>query len=88
VEVTGESRRLHNEEPNYLHFSPNFQVIKSRRMKLAGHIARIEERRGAYMVLVAKPEAKRPLGRSRRRCMDSIKMDLKDVGWVAWSGLI
>ena len=67
-EVTGEWRRLHNEEVNDLYSSPNIvRVIKSRRMRWAGHVARMGEERGVYRVLVGKPEGKRPLGRSRRR---------------------
>ena len=67
-EVTGEWRRLHNEELNGLYSSPNVvRVIKSRRMRWAGHVARMGEGRGAYKVLVGKPEGKRPLGRPRRR---------------------
>ena len=57
-----------------------FRVIKSGRMRLAGHVARMVERRGIYRVLVGKPEGKRPLGRPRRRWGDSIKMDLQEVG--------
>ena len=80
-EVTGEWRKLHNEELNAL-YSPNIiQVIKSRRMRWAGHVARIWERRGSYKVLVGKPEVKRPLGRPRRRWDVNIKMDLKEVRW-------
>jgi len=66
--VTGEWRKLHNEELNDLYCSPNIvQVIKSRRMRWAGHVARMGEERGVYRVLVGKPEGKRPLGRSRCR---------------------
>ena len=89
-EVTGEWRRLHNEELNGLHYSPNIvRVIKSRRMRWAGHVARMEEERGAYRVLVGKPEGKRPLGRPRRRWVDYIRMDLQEVGCghVDWIGL-
>ena len=65
-EVTGEWRRLHNEELNYLYSSPNIvRVIKSRRMRWAGHVARMGEEMGAYRVLVGKTEGKRPLGRPR-----------------------
>jgi hypothetical protein len=89
-EITGEWRKLHNEEPNDLYSSPNItrtRVIKSRRMRWAGHVARIRERRGVYRVLVGKPERKRPLGRPRRRWKDNIKMDLQevrygDMGWI------
>ena len=67
-EVTGEWRRLHNEELNDLYCSPNIvRVIKSRRMKWAGHVARMGERRGVYNVMVGKPEGKRALGIPRRR---------------------
>jgi len=69
-EVTGEWRRLHNEELNdlYVNSSPNIvRVIKSRRMRWAGHMARMGEERGVYRVLVGKPEGRRPLGRPRRR---------------------
>jgi len=67
-EVTGERRKLHSEELNDLYSSPNIvPVIKSRRMRWAGHVARMGERRGLYRVLVGKPEGKRPLGRHRHR---------------------
>ena len=67
-EVTGEWRRLHNEELNDLYCSPNIvRVIKWRRMRLAGHVERMGEERGVFRVLVGKPEGKRPLGRPRRR---------------------
>jgi len=67
-EVTGQWRRLHNEELNDLYSSPNnVRVIKSRRMRWAGHVARMGEERGVYRVLVGKPEVRRPLGRPRRR---------------------
>jgi hypothetical protein len=80
-EVTGEWRKLHNEELNVLYCSPNIAwVIKSRRMRLAGHVARMEERKGVYRVLLRKPEAKRPRGRHRRRWEYNIKMDLQEVG--------
>ena len=89
-EVTGEWRRLYNEDLNDLYSSPNIvRVIKSRRMRWAGHVARIDEERGAYRVLVGKPEGKRPLGRPRRRWVDNIRMDLQEVGceYVDWIGL-
>jgi len=67
-EVTGEWRRLHNEELNDLYSLPNIvRVIKSRRMRWARHVARMGEERGVYRVLVGKPEGKRPLARLRRR---------------------
>jgi hypothetical protein len=81
-EVTKEWRRLHNEELIDLYSSPNIiWAIKSRRMRWAGHVARMGEKRGAYRILVRRPEGRRPLGRPRRRCEDSIKMDLQEVGW-------
>ena len=80
-EVTEEWMRLHNEELNDLYSSPNIvRVIKLRRMRWAGHVARMDEERGAYRVLVGKPEGKRPLGRPRRRWVDNIRMDLQEVG--------
>jgi hypothetical protein len=80
--VTGEWRRLHNEELNNLYSSPNIiRVIKSRRMRWAGHVVRMGEGRGAYRILVGRPEGRGPLGRPRRRWEDNIKMDLQEVGW-------
>ena len=79
-EVTGEWRRSHNEELNDLYSSPNIvRVIKSRRMRWAGHVARMGEERGVYRVLLGKPEGRRPLGRPRRRWVDNIRMDLQEV---------
>jgi len=76
-DVTGEWRKLHNEELNDLYSLPNIvRVVKSRRMRWAGHVARMGEERGVQRVLVGKPEGKRPLGRPRRRWEDNIKMDL------------
>ena len=78
--MTGEWKKLHNEELNDLNASPNtVWVIKSRRMGWAGHVARMGDRGGIYRVLVGKPEKKRPFGRPRRRWED-IKMDLQEVG--------
>jgi hypothetical protein len=80
-EVTGEWRRLHNEELNNLYSSPNIiQVIKSRRMRWAGHVACMGEGRGAYRILVGRTEGRRPLGRPRHRWEINIKMDLQEVG--------
>jgi hypothetical protein len=80
--VTGEWRRLHNEKLNDLYSSPNIiWVIKLRRMRWAGHVARMGEGRGAYRILVGRPEGRKPLGRLRRRWEDNTKMDLQEVGW-------
>jgi hypothetical protein len=85
--VTGEWRKLHNEELNDLYSLPNIaRVVKSRRMRWAGHVARREEDRDAHRVLVRKPEGKRPLGRPRRRWEDNIKMDLQKVDGVVETG--
>jgi len=74
-EVTGEWRKLHNEELNDLYCSPKIvRVIKSRRMRREGHVSRVRERRGVYRFLVWKPEGKRPLGRPRHRWECNIKM--------------
>ena len=73
--------KLRNDELNDLYFSSStVRVIKSRRMRWAGHVARMREGRGVYSVLVGKHEGKRPLGRPRRRWEDNIKMDLEIVG--------
>jgi len=80
-EVTGEWRKLHNEELNDLYSSTNIvRVIKSRRLIWAGHVAGMGEKRGVYSVLVGKPEGKRPLGRLRRRWEDKIEMGIHEVG--------
>jgi hypothetical protein len=79
-EVTGQRRKLHNEELNDLYSSPNIErVIKSRRKRWAGHVALWGTVECVYRVLEGKPEEKRPLGRPRRRREDSIKMDLQEV---------
>ncbi|KAJ4437682.1 hypothetical protein ANN_17827 [Periplaneta americana] len=81
-EVTGEWRKLHNEELQALYSSPDIiRNIKSRRLRWAGHVTRMTESRNAYRVLVGRPEGKRPLGRPRRRWEDNIKMDLREVGY-------
>jgi hypothetical protein len=75
-----EWRKLHKEELRDLYSLPNIvQVVKSRRMRWAGHVARMGEGRGVHRVLVGKPEGKRPLGRPRRRWEDT-KMDIQEVG--------
>jgi len=80
-EVTGEWRRLHNEELNDLYCSPNIvKVIKSRRMRWAGHVARMNEETGVYRVLLGEQEGRIPLGRPRLRWVDNIRMDLQEVG--------
>jgi hypothetical protein len=89
-EVTGEWRKLHNEELRDLYSSlSTIRIIKSRRMRWAGNVARMGDMRNAYRLLVGKPEGKRPLGRPRRRWVDNIRMDLGEVGWddVDWNGL-
>jgi hypothetical protein len=88
-EVTGEWRNLHNEELHNLYSSPDIiRQIKSRRMRWAGHVARMGEERKVYKVLAGKPEGKRPLGRPRRRWEDGIIMDLRKIalggGWIGF----
>jgi hypothetical protein len=85
--VTGEWRRLHKEELNDLYSSPNIiRVIKSRRMRWAGYVARMREKRGAYRILVARPEGRRPLERSRLDGRIILKRIFKK--WDgAWTGL-
>jgi hypothetical protein len=89
--VTGGWRKLYNEELHNLYSSPNIiRIIKSRRMRWAGYVARMGEKRNVYRLLIGKPEGKTPLGRPRRRWIDNIKMDLLSIGlsvvdWI-WSG--
>jgi hypothetical protein len=79
--VIGQWRKLHNEELNKLYSLPNVvRVVKSRRMRWAGHVTRLVEERGVHRVLVGKSEGKRPLGRPRRRWEDNIKMAVQEVG--------
>jgi hypothetical protein len=85
--VTGGWRKLHNEELRDLYSSPSIiRIIKSRRIRWDGHVARMGEKRNAYRLLVGKPEGKKPLGRPRLRWVNNIKMDLLETGWggVDW----
>jgi hypothetical protein len=78
IEIGRGKRKLHNEELDNLYSSPNIiRMIKSRRMRWAGHVARMGETRNAYRILAGKREGKRPLGRPRRGWVDSIKIVLK-----------
>jgi hypothetical protein len=89
--VAGGSRKLLNEELRGLYFLPSIiRMIKPRRIRWAGHIARIREKGNAYRLLVRKPKGKRPLGRPICRWMDNIKMDLGEIRWgvIDWIGLI
>jgi hypothetical protein len=87
--IRWEYRKLHNEEPKDLYCSPNIvRVIKLRRMRWVGHVARMWEKRGAYRVLMGRSEGKRPLGRPRHRWEDNITIDPQEVGWRIWTGLI
>jgi hypothetical protein len=88
-EVTGGWKKLHNEKLRDLYSSPSIiRIIKSMRMRWAGHVARMGEKRNAYRLLVGKPEGKRPLGSPRRRWVDNIRMDLLEISWggVDWIG--
>jgi hypothetical protein len=79
-EVTGEWRKLHSGEFHNLYSSPDIiRQVKSRRVRWAGHVARVGEERKVCRVLVGKPEGKRPLGRPRRRWEDGIRMDLREI---------
>jgi hypothetical protein len=80
-EVTGDWRKLHNEELQKLYSSPNIiRMMKSRRMRWAGHVARMGAKMNANRISVGKPEGKRPLERPRRRWADNIKIDLREIG--------
>jgi hypothetical protein len=88
--VTGGWRKLHNEELHHWYSSPSIiTIIKPRRMRWAGHVAQMGEKRNVYRLLVGKPEGKISLGRPRRRWMDNMKMDLLEIGLnvVDWIGL-
>jgi hypothetical protein len=81
-EVTGDWKKLHNDELHNLYSSPNtIRMIKSRRMRWTGHVERMGEMRNAYRILVGKPEARRPLGRQICGWVNNIKMDLGEIGW-------
>jgi hypothetical protein len=90
-EVTGGWRKLHDEELHGLYSSPStVRVIKARRMRWAGHVARMGEVRAAYNILVGRLEGRRPLGRPGRRWEDNMKMDLWEIGfgvvdWIHWA---
>jgi hypothetical protein len=87
-EVTGEWRKLQSGELHNLYSSADIiRVIKSRRIRWAGHVARMEEERTVYRFLVGKLDGKRPLERSRRRWEDGIKMDLREIGWGGGCGV-
>jgi hypothetical protein len=79
-EVTEDWRKLHNEELHNLYSSPNIIRMKSKRMRWAGHVARMGETRNAYRILVGKPEGKRPLGRPKYMWLDNIKIDIRQIG--------
>jgi hypothetical protein len=87
-EVTGDWRKLHNEELHNLYFSQNIiRMIKSRRIRWAGHVARMGAKKNGYRIMVRMPEGKRPLGRQRRRWVDNITRDLREIecnglGWI------
>jgi hypothetical protein len=86
-ETVGGWRRVHNEELHNFYASPNvIRLIKSRKMRWMGHVACLGQMRNSYNILVGTPEGKRPLGRSRHRWEDNIRMDLMEVGWevVDW----
>jgi hypothetical protein len=85
--VTGGWRKLHNEELHNFYSLPSIiRIIKLRRMRWAGHVARMGEKRNVYRLLVGKPEGKRPLGRPRSMWMDNIKMDRIECCELDWSG--
>jgi hypothetical protein len=88
--VTGDWRKLHNEELRNVYASPNtIRMIKSRRMRWAGHVARMRAKRNECRILVGKPEGRIPLERPRRRWVDNMKIYLREIGWdgIDWSDL-
>jgi hypothetical protein len=87
-EVTGGWRKVYNEELHNLHPSSSIiKMIKSRRMRWTKHVAQLVDKRNVYRILMGRPEEKRSLGRTRRRCVDNIKMDLREMG-VVWTVVI
>jgi hypothetical protein len=89
-EVTGDWRKLYNDELHNLYFSPNIiRMNKSSRMRWAGYVAQMREKRNAYRILAGKPEGKRPLGRPTRRWVDNTKIGLREIEWdgVGWIDL-
>jgi hypothetical protein len=87
-EVTGEWRKLYNKELHNLYSSPNIiRQNKSRRMRWAGHVARMGEERNVYKGLMGKPEGMKQLGRPMRRWENGIRMDLRETGWGVLSGI-
>jgi hypothetical protein len=86
--VTNSCNAIAESETYILHFPSIVRIMKARRMRWAGHVARMGEKRNAYKLLVGKPQRRRPLGRQRRRWVDKIRMDLVGVGWgdVDWIG--
>jgi hypothetical protein len=90
-EVTGDWRKLHNEELHNLYSSPSvIRMTKSRRMRRAGHVARMGEKKNEYRILVGNPEGKRPMRRPRHRWVNNIKMDIMERAWdcVDWIYLV
>jgi hypothetical protein len=86
-EMTGEWRKLHNEELHNLYSFPDIiRQVKSRQMRWPEHVACMGEERKVYKVLVGKPEGRRPLGRPRRRWGNGIRMDLREIGLGVWIG--
>jgi hypothetical protein len=81
-EMTGEGRKVHNKEHHNMFSSPNIiRMVKSKKMRWAGHVSQMGENRNAYMILLAKPDGKRPLGRLRHRWVNDIKIDLREIEW-------